>query len=99
MNTGLSVRAALGRGAAADEGKRGQPPRTYSRGDSVTRTGDRIIPKYRDESLADYKARVKRTNRLRREQVGKFLKENEPDEPIESLLDACERKWAKGTGQ
>ena len=64
----------------------------------MTRTGDRIIPKYRDESLDEYDARKKRTNRMRREQLKKFL-DNEPDEPIESLLDACERKWAKGTGQ
>ena len=65
----------------------------------MTRTGDRIIPKYTDESLDEYEARKKRTLAMRRNQARKFLNENEPDEPIESLLDACERKWAKGTGQ
>ena len=65
----------------------------------MTRKGDRIIPKYSDESLRDYNARVRKTKRMRREQLGKFLNENEPDEPIESLLDACERRWAKGNGQ
>lgn len=58
----------------------------------MTRTGDRIIPKYRDESLDEYEARKKRTLAMRRQQLKKFLA-NEPDEPIESLLDACERKW------
>lgn len=65
----------------------------------MTRKGDRIIPKYRDESLDEYDARKKRTLAMRRDQAQKFLNENEPDEPIEILLDACERKWAKGTGQ
>ena len=59
----------------------------------MTRTGNRILPKYTDESLDDYDDRVERTKRMRADQTKRFLDENEPDEPIESLLDKCERLW------
>lgn len=61
----------------------------------MTRTGNRIIPKYTDESLDEYDERVERTMRMRAEQAERFIAECEPDEPIESLLDKCERIWGE----
>lgn len=56
----------------------------------------RRIQKYSFEGLDKYFERRDATIKLRKQNPDI---RDEPDEPIESLLDACERKWAKGTGQ